>query len=40
MFLGCLAATGACRKDPDVAKRDYVRSGDQFAAREKYQEAV
>ena len=37
---GCLAATGACRQDPEVAKREYMRSGDQYAAQRKYREAV
>src|ERR1019366_9293999 len=40
MMFGCLAAAGACRKDPEVAKREFMRSGDQYAAQEKYQEAV
>ena len=40
MVFGCLAATGACGKDPEVAKREYVRRGDQSAAEKKYQEAV
>jgi tetratricopeptide (TPR) repeat protein len=35
-----LLATGACSKDPEVAKREYVRSGDQYVAQKKYKEAV
>jgi tetratricopeptide (TPR) repeat protein len=29
-----------CRKDPEVAKRDYVRSGDEFVRQQKYREAI
>ena len=30
----------ACSKDPEVAKREYVRSGDEYLARKQYKEAV
>jgi len=33
-------AMAACRKDPEVAKRDYVRSGDEFVRQQKYREAI
>ncbi len=37
--LATLAMAG-CRKDPEVAKRDYVRSGDEFVRQQKYREAI
>jgi tetratricopeptide (TPR) repeat protein len=37
--LAALAMAG-CRKDPEVAKRDYVRSGDGFVRQQKYREAI
>src|ERR1700733_3415289 len=39
LIFGC-SAMGACRKQPDIAKREYVRSGDRYAAQKQYQEAV
>ena len=39
LMFGCLAATGACGKDPEAARREYVRSGDRYVAEKKYQEA-
>jgi tetratricopeptide (TPR) repeat protein len=39
-MFGGLVVTGACRQDSEVAKREYVRSGDEYAAQHKYQEAV
>jgi tetratricopeptide (TPR) repeat protein len=35
-----LAAVHACGKNADVTKRDFVKSGDQYAAQGKYAEAV
>jgi len=40
MVLGGLAASGACAKDPDVAKRESVRRGDEYVAHGKYHEAI
>src|SRR5436190_17007916 len=34
------ALTIACSKDPEVAKREYVRSGDAYMAKKQYKEAV
>src|SRR5678816_4174100 len=34
------AFTIACSKDPEVAKREYVRSGDAYVAKKLYKEAV
>ena len=34
------AFTIACSKDPEVAKREYVRSGDAYVAKKQYKEAV
>lgn len=34
------AVSGACRQNPDVAKRRYLESGDRYAAAGKYAEAV
>ena len=45
-FLGALAtiafvaAGPACRNNPEVAKREFVRSGDGYAAEKKYNEAI
>src|SRR5688572_7136581 len=38
-FLLC-SSVAACSKDPEVAKREYVRSGDAYFAEKKYKEAV
>src|SRR5688500_8084544 len=40
--LACLALVGAvgCSKDPEVAKREYLTSGDQYVQQKKYAEAV
>ena len=38
LFGTCVAAS--CSKDPEVAKREYVRSGDAYVAEKKYKEAV
>ena len=35
-----LIAATACSKDPEVAKREYLESGDRYAAAKKYNEAV
>lgn len=35
-----LLAASACSKDPEVAKREYMRTGDEFAAQNKFAEAV
>jgi tetratricopeptide (TPR) repeat protein len=32
--------TAACSKDPEVAKREYVRSGDTYVANKQYREAI
>jgi len=42
VLVAALAALGiaGCRKDPEVAKRDYVRSGDDFVRQQKYREAI
>jgi tetratricopeptide (TPR) repeat protein len=34
------ALTVACSKDPEVAKREYVRSGDAYVAKKQYKEAI
>lgn len=34
------ALIAGCAKDPEVAKREFVRSGDQYAAKKQYREAV
>ena len=31
---------GACSTDPEVAKREYLRSGDEYAAQKKFREAI
>jgi tetratricopeptide (TPR) repeat protein len=31
---------GACSKDPEVAKREYLRSGDRYASEKKFREAI
>jgi tetratricopeptide (TPR) repeat protein len=35
-----LLVTAGCSKDPEVAKREYVRSGDAYVAKKQYKEAV
>src|SRR6185503_13368571 len=35
-----LLATTSCSKDPEVAKREYVRSGDAYVAKKQYREAI
>jgi tetratricopeptide (TPR) repeat protein len=35
-----LLTTAACSKDPEVAKREYVRSGDTYVAKKQYREAI
>ena len=35
-----LLTTAACSKDPEVAKREYVRSGDTYVANKQYREAI
>ena len=35
-----LLLTAGCSKDPEVAKREYVRSGDAYVAKKQYKEAV
>jgi Tfp pilus assembly protein PilF len=39
LLVGALSLAG-CSKDPEVAKRDFVRSGDGYVAQKKYREAV
>src|SRR4051812_13795522 len=39
-IFGCWAVASACAKNPEAAKQEYVRSGDQYSAQKKYQEAV
>ncbi len=39
-LLFCSLAAAGCSKDPEVAKREYVRSGDAYVAEKKYKEAV
>ena len=39
LVVGCSAVTGACRGNPEKATYEYMRSGDRYAAAEKYQEA-
>ena len=38
--LTLLFATAACSKDPEVVKREYVRSGDAYVAKKQYKEAA
>ena len=40
VLLGLVALGTSCAKDPEVAKREYVRSGDEFVAQKKYREAI
>jgi len=35
-----LFTTVACSKDPEVAKREYVRSGDAYVTKQQYREAI
>jgi tetratricopeptide (TPR) repeat protein len=35
-----LFVTAGCSRDPEVAKREYVRSGDAYVAKKQYSEAV
>jgi tetratricopeptide (TPR) repeat protein len=39
LLAGALTLAG-CSKDPEVAKRDFVRSGDSYVAAKQYREAV
>jgi hypothetical protein len=36
----CAAVLGACSRDPEVAKREFVASGDALVADKKYREAI
>ena len=36
----CFVVISGCSKDPEVAKREYVRSGDQYVAQKKHKEAL
>ena len=38
--VACLGATSGCARNPELAKRQYVASGDQYVAHQKYQEAA
>src|SRR5215470_2669051 len=38
--LGLALATTGCGKDPETAKRAYLKSGDDYMAKQKYAEAV
>src|SRR3954463_5984737 len=38
-ILAMLAVLGACRRDPNVAKKRYVESGNRYFAKGKYKEA-
>src|SRR5918994_5898079 len=40
MIAAVLAGTSACSKDPEVAKRQYLESGNRFFEQEKYSEAI
>ncbi len=40
MVVALTAAISACSKDPEVAKREYLQSGDAYVAQQKYREAV
>ena len=40
LLSGVLAFTAGCSKDPEVAKREFVASGDAYVEQEKYQEAI
>jgi hypothetical protein len=35
-----LLAIAACSKDPEVAKQEYLRSGDDYYAQKKFREAI
>lgn len=37
---GCLVTSGACRNNSEAATREYLKSGDGYAAQGKYEEAV
>jgi len=39
VVMNCLGAA-ACSKDPEVAKREYVQSGDRYASEKKFKEAA
>ena len=39
-LLCSLSISAACSKDPEVAKREYLRSGDQYSTAKKYKEAI
>ena len=34
------SATLSCSRDPEVAKREYLRSGNKYLQEKKYQEAI
>src|SRR5690242_11629213 len=38
--LGTLLLAVGCGRDPEVAKREFVKSGDAFVAQKKYPEAI
>ena len=39
-LLSCSILVLGCSKDPEVAKREYVSSGDKYVEEKKYAEAV
>ena len=39
-LLACSVLLSGCSKDPEVAKREYLASGDAYAGQKKYAEAL
>ncbi len=39
-LLLCSGVAAGCSKDPEVAKREYLRSGDAYVEEKKYKEAI
>src|SRR4030095_1769936 len=39
VFIGAFLVAG-CGKDPEVAKREFLKSGEEFIAQKKYPEAI
>ena len=35
-----VVAVTSCSRDPEAAKREYVKSGDRFAEQQQFQEAI
>jgi tetratricopeptide (TPR) repeat protein len=40
LVLTLLVAAAGCSRDPDIAKREYVRSGDRYVEQQKFREAI